>query len=126
MRVRWVSNLTPRRRETMVFSKEATEQRKAYLEQAEAVARELGKLASASVRMLGFLGDEGPDKRRLGPILSSARRHACRRCGLLRASKGSSVCSGSLLQSSNPAILCPHRARARFATGTRLCRRGLH
>ena len=65
---RWVSNLTPRRRETMVFSKEAVEQRKAYVAQAEAVARELGKLTSASVRMLGFLGDEGPDNRLLDAI----------------------------------------------------------
>jgi hypothetical protein len=52
----------------MVFSKEAIEQRRTYLEQAEAVARELGKLTSASVRMLGFLGDEGPDNKLLDAI----------------------------------------------------------
>ena len=56
----------------MVFSKEAIEQRKAYLEQAEAVARELGKLTSASVRMLGFLGDEGTDNRLLDAIQRSS------------------------------------------------------
>ena len=52
----------------MVFSKEAFEQRKAYLEQAEAVARELGKLTTASVRTLGYLGDDGPDNRLLDAI----------------------------------------------------------
>ena len=51
-----------------MFSKDAIEQRKAYLEQAGAVARELGKLTSASVRMLGFLGDEGQDNRLLDAI----------------------------------------------------------
>lgn len=55
-----------------MFSKEAIEQRKAYLEQAKAVARELGKLTSASVRMLGFLGDEGPDNRLLDAIQRSS------------------------------------------------------
>jgi len=54
-----------------MFSKDAIEQRKAYLEQAGAVARELGKLTSASVRMLGFLGDEGPDNRLLDAIQRS-------------------------------------------------------
>lgn len=56
----------------MVFSKEALEQRKAYLEQAEAVARELGKLTTASVRTLGYLGEEGPDNRLLDAIQRNA------------------------------------------------------
>jgi len=51
-----------------VFSKEAIEQRRAYLEQAEAVARELSKLTIASVRTLGYLGEDGPDGRLLDTI----------------------------------------------------------
>jgi hypothetical protein len=51
-----------------VLSKEAIEQRKAYLEQAEVVARELGKLTIASVRTLGYLGEDGPDGRLLDTI----------------------------------------------------------
>jgi hypothetical protein len=51
-----------------MFSKEAIEQRKAYLEQAEAVARELDKLTIASVRTLGYLGEDGPDKKLLDAI----------------------------------------------------------
>ena len=51
-----------------MLSKEAIEQRKAYLEQAEVVARELGKLTIASVRTLGYLGEDGPDGRLLDTI----------------------------------------------------------
>ncbi len=51
-----------------MFSTEAIEQRKAYLEQAEAVARELGKLTSAPVRTLGYLGDERPDNKLLDAV----------------------------------------------------------
>jgi hypothetical protein len=51
-----------------MFSKEAIEQRKAYLAQADAVARELGKLTSASVRTLGYLGDVRPDNKLLDAI----------------------------------------------------------
>jgi hypothetical protein len=42
-----------------MFSKEAIEQRRAYLEQADVVARELGKLTSVSVRTLGHLAEVG-------------------------------------------------------------------
>ena len=53
----------------MAFSKEAIEQRKAYLEQVDAVARELGKLTIASVRTLGYLGEEGgPDTKLLDAV----------------------------------------------------------
>jgi hypothetical protein len=51
-----------------MFSNDAIEQRKAYLEQAGAVARELGKLTSASVRALGYLGDVAPDNKLLDAI----------------------------------------------------------
>ena len=51
-----------------MFSKDAIEQRRAYLEQAGAVARELGKLTSASVRTLGYLGDVAPDNKLLDAI----------------------------------------------------------
>ncbi len=51
-----------------MFSKEAIEQRKTYLEQAEPVARELAKLTSASLRTLGYQGEEGPDNRLLDAI----------------------------------------------------------
>jgi hypothetical protein len=51
-----------------MFSKEDLEQRKAYLEQAEAVARELNKLTTASVRTLGYLGDQEPDSKLLDVI----------------------------------------------------------
>ena len=51
-----------------MFSKEDLEQRKAYLEQAAAVARELNKLTTASVRTLGYLGDQGPDSKLLDAI----------------------------------------------------------
>ena len=52
----------------MVFSKEAIEQRKAYLEQADVVARELGKLTIASVRTLGYLAEMAPDAKLLDEI----------------------------------------------------------
>jgi hypothetical protein len=55
-------------REVTMFSKEAIEQRKAYLEQADMVARELGKLTSVSVRTLGYLGDVRPDNKLLDAI----------------------------------------------------------
>lgn len=49
-------------------TKEAIEQRKAYLEQAEAVAGELGRLTAASVRTLGYLSDQEPDSKLLDAI----------------------------------------------------------
>jgi hypothetical protein len=52
----------------MVFSKEAIEQRKAYIEQADVVARELGKLTIASVRTLGYLAEKTPDAKLLDTI----------------------------------------------------------
>ena len=55
-----------------MFSKEAIEQRRAYLAQAEAVARELGKLTIASVRTLGYLGEDGPD----GKLLDAIQRNS--------------------------------------------------
>ena len=51
-----------------MFIKEALEQRKAYLEQAAAVARELDRLTTASVRTLGYLGDQEPDRKLLDAI----------------------------------------------------------
>jgi len=51
-----------------MFSKEAIAQRRAYLEQAEVVARELAKLTVASVRTLGYLGEGGSDNRLLDAI----------------------------------------------------------
>jgi len=51
-----------------MFSKEVIEQRKAYLEQADAVARELGKLTSASLRTLGYLAEGEPDAKLLNAI----------------------------------------------------------
>ena len=51
-----------------MFSKEAIEQRKAYLEQSDAVARELGKLTAASVRTLGYLSDQESDSKLLDTI----------------------------------------------------------
>ena len=51
-----------------MFSKEAIEQRGAYLEQAEAVARELRKLTVASVRTLSYLGEDGSDKKLLDAV----------------------------------------------------------
>jgi len=55
-----------------MFSKEAIEQRKAYLEQAEAVARELGKLTSVSVRTLGYLSEAEPEAKLLDTIQRKA------------------------------------------------------
>jgi hypothetical protein len=52
----------------MVFSKEANEQRKAYLERADVVARELCKLTIASVRTLGYLAEMAPDAKLLDAI----------------------------------------------------------
>ena len=51
-----------------MFSKEAIEQRKAYLEQSDAVARELAKLTAASVRTLGYIGEVEPDNGLLNAI----------------------------------------------------------
>ena len=51
-----------------MFSKEAIEQRRAYLDQADAVASELAKLTIASVRTLGYLGEDGPDTKLLDAI----------------------------------------------------------
>ena len=55
-----------------MFSKEAIEQRKAYLEQTEAVARELGKLTIVSVRTLGYLAEAEPDAKLLDAIQRKA------------------------------------------------------
>ena len=57
---------------TDIFSNEFIEQRKAYLQQADAVARELGKLTSASVRTLGFLTEMDLDAK----LLDSVQRKA--------------------------------------------------
>ena len=54
-----------------MFSKEAIEQRRAYLEQADAVAGELGKLTIASVRTLAYLGEDGPE----GELLDTIQRN---------------------------------------------------
>ena len=54
------------------FSKEFVEQRKAYLQQADAVARELGKLTSASVRTLGYLAETEPDAKLLDAVQRKA------------------------------------------------------
>lgn len=51
-----------------MLSKEALEQRKAYLEQTDAVAREFGKLTSVSVRILGYLAESEPDAKLLDAI----------------------------------------------------------
>jgi hypothetical protein len=48
--------------------KEAVEQCRAYLEQTNAVARELGKLTSVSVRTLGFLSDADAGAKLLNAI----------------------------------------------------------
>ena len=45
--------------------KEAVEQCRAYLEQTNVVARELGKLTSVSVRTPGFLSDADADAKLL-------------------------------------------------------------
>ena len=55
-----------------MFSKEAIEQRKAYLAQAEAVARELAKLTSVSMRTLGNLAQAEPDAKLLDAIQRKA------------------------------------------------------
>ena len=59
-------------REAAMFSKEAIEQRKAYLEQTDAVARELGKLTIVSVRTLGYLAEGEPDAKLLDAIQRKA------------------------------------------------------
>jgi hypothetical protein len=51
-----------------IFSKEFSDQRKAYLYQADAVASELSKLMSVSVRTLGYLADVEADARLLDAI----------------------------------------------------------
>jgi len=56
----------------MVLSKEAIEERRAYLKQAEVVTSELGKLTIASVRTLGYLGEDGPDSKLLDAIQRSS------------------------------------------------------
>lgn len=58
--------------EAMMFSKEAIEQRRAYLDQSDAVAKELGKLTIASVRTLAYLGEDGPD----GKLLDAIQRNS--------------------------------------------------
>jgi hypothetical protein len=55
-------------REAAMISTEAIEQRKAYLEQTDAVARELGKLTIVSVRTLGYLAEGEPDAKLLDAI----------------------------------------------------------
>jgi hypothetical protein len=50
------------------LGREIIEQRKAYLHQADAVARELRRLASVSDRTLGFLSDTGEDARLLDAV----------------------------------------------------------
>ena len=57
-----------------VFSKEAIEQRKAYLDQAEAVARELAKLTVASVRILAYVGSVEPDNGLLDAIQRNSNK----------------------------------------------------
>jgi hypothetical protein len=54
--------------EAAMISTEAIEQRKAYLEQTEAVARELGKLTIVSVRTLGYLAEGEPNAKLLDAI----------------------------------------------------------
>jgi hypothetical protein len=51
-----------------IFSDEFIAQRKAYLEQADAVARELDKLTSVSVLTLGYLTDTEPDAKLLDTV----------------------------------------------------------
>ena len=48
-----------------MLSKEAVEQ---YLEQADAVARELGKLTSVSIRTFGYLAEGEPDAKLLNTV----------------------------------------------------------
>jgi hypothetical protein len=55
-----------------IFSNEFIEQRKAYLQQADAVATELGKLTSASVRTLGYLTEMEPDTKLLDTVQRKA------------------------------------------------------
>lgn len=55
-----------------MFSKETIEQRKAYLKQAEAVAKELAKLTSVSMRTLGNLAQAEPDTKLLDAIQRKA------------------------------------------------------
>jgi len=50
------------------LTKEEITQRLAYLEQADAVARELGKLTIVSVRTLGDLSETEPDAKVLDAI----------------------------------------------------------
>ena len=59
-----------------MFSNEAIEQRKAYLEQAGAVARALTKLTSVSMRTLGYLGDQDPDSKLLDAIQRKSNEFA--------------------------------------------------
>jgi len=56
----------------VIFSKGLTDQRQAYLCQADAVARELGKLMSVSLRTLGYLGDREADAKLLGAVQQKA------------------------------------------------------
>lgn len=51
-----------------MLSKEAAKQRKAYLRQSEAVARELGKLMIVSIRTLGYLSEADSDAKLLNAI----------------------------------------------------------
>ncbi len=52
-----------------MLNKEAVEQ---YFEQADAVARELGKLTSTSLRTLGYLAEAEPDAKLLNAIQREA------------------------------------------------------
>lgn len=52
--------------------REIGEQRRAYLQQADAVARELRRLASVSDRTLGFLADTDADARLLDAVQQKA------------------------------------------------------
>jgi hypothetical protein len=51
-----------------MLSKEDIEQRKAYLEHADAVARELDGLTNVSIRTLGYLEETTPDAKLLDAI----------------------------------------------------------
>jgi hypothetical protein len=51
-----------------VPAEEVLEQRKVYLEQANSVARELGRLTNVSVRTLGYLAEAEPDAKLLDAI----------------------------------------------------------
>jgi len=55
-----------------MLNKEVIEQRKAYLEQADAVGREFGTLTSVSIRTLGYLAEAEPDAKLLNALQRKA------------------------------------------------------